>query len=138
MESSKLSALQNDILAAFFARENRFFLTGGAALAGFYLGHRETNDLDFFTLTDVLDDGVALIREIARQFGAVIESIHTSPDFRRLLMRRGEEAVVIDLVREYAAQGYGEKNMLNGILVDRPEEILANKAVHIVVEVGDS
>ena len=127
MESGKLSALQNEILAAFFARENRFFLTGGAALAGFYLGHRETNDLDLFTLTDVLDDGVGLIREIARQLGAALESIQTSPDFRRLLMRRGAEAVVIDLVREHAAQEYSAKNIVNGIRVDRPEEILANK-----------
>lgn len=127
MESNKLSALQKDVLAAFFARENQFFLTGGAALAGFYLGHRETNDLDLFTLTDVLDDGVALLREIAHQFGAALESIQTSPDFRRLLMRRGEEAVVIDLVREHAAQKYADKNIVNGIRVDRPEEILANK-----------
>ncbi len=62
-----LSALQQDVPAAFFSREHRFFLTGGAALAGFYLGHRETHDLDLFTLTDVLDDGVALIGEIARE-----------------------------------------------------------------------
>ena len=127
MESSKLSALQKDVLVAFFARENRFFLTGGAALAGFYLGHRETNDLDLFTLTDVLDDGVGLVRQIARQFGAALESIQISPEFRRLLMRRGEESVVIDLVREHAAQTYDEKNIVNGIRVDRPEEILANK-----------
>lgn len=127
MESNKLSALQKDVLAAFFERENRFFLTGGAALAGFYLGHRETNDLDLFTLTDVLDDGVAVLREIARQFEAKLESIQTSPDFRRLLMRRGEEAVVIDLVREHAAQKYADKNIVNGIRVDRPEEILVNK-----------
>lgn len=104
MESSKLTVLQRDFLTAFFARESRFFLTGGAALAGFYLHHRETHDLDLFTLADVLDDGVALVMEISREFGASIESIRTSPDFRRFLMRRGSEAVVIDLVREHIAQ----------------------------------
>jgi hypothetical protein len=47
---SSLTPLQRDLLDAFFARERRFFLTGGAALAGFYFGHRTTDDLDFFTL----------------------------------------------------------------------------------------
>ncbi len=46
MTSSKLTTLQHEFLDAFFQRESRFFLTGGAALAGFYLGHRETHDLD--------------------------------------------------------------------------------------------
>jgi hypothetical protein len=44
--SSRLDPFQQELLAAFFAREQRFFLTGGAALAGFHLGHRETRDLD--------------------------------------------------------------------------------------------
>ena len=46
---SKLTALQRDVLDAFFQRERGFFLTGGAALAGFHLGHRATDDLDLFT-----------------------------------------------------------------------------------------
>jgi hypothetical protein len=127
LENSKLNNLQNEVLAAFFAREDRFFLTGGAALAGFYLGHRETNDLDLFTLTDALDDGVALLREIGRSLEAAVESIQTSPNFRRLLMRRDREAVVVDLVRDHSPQNYAVKNVVQGIRIDRPEEILANK-----------
>ncbi|MGH9966443.1 MAG: nucleotidyl transferase AbiEii/AbiGii toxin family protein [Pyrinomonadaceae bacterium] len=127
MENSKLSALQQELLAAFFGREQRFFLTGGAALAGYYLGHRETHDLDLFTLSDALDDGQAVIGEIARQWGASLESIQTAPDFRRLLLRRGSEAIVIDLARERVAQLIVEKPVMNGIRVDPPEEILANK-----------
>jgi hypothetical protein len=42
-------------------------------------------------------------------------------------LRRGAEAVVIDLVREYAEQAAPEKPTVNGIRVDPPEEILANK-----------
>jgi len=33
----QLSALQQDFLRAFFQREDRFFLSGGAALVGFIL-----------------------------------------------------------------------------------------------------
>jgi hypothetical protein len=62
--------------------ENRFFLTGGAALAGFYLGHRETHDLDLFTLMDAMEEGSAAVVEAAREMGAKLESIQSSPDFR--------------------------------------------------------
>lgn len=43
---STLDRFQRQLLEAFFEREKRFFLTGGAALAGFHLGHRKTRDLD--------------------------------------------------------------------------------------------
>ena len=48
-KASKLSQIQKDVLVAFFAREHGFYLTGGAALAGYHLGHRETSDLELFT-----------------------------------------------------------------------------------------
>jgi len=122
-----LSNLQNDFLREFFGRENRFYLTGGAALVGFYLGHRETNDLDLFTLEDEIENGFAIVRDAARALGARVEAIQTAPDFRRLLVRRGDEAVVVDLVREYVFQLEREKREINGIRVDSPDEILANK-----------
>ncbi len=36
---SPLTPLQRDVLRAFFGREHDFYLTGGAALAGYHLGH---------------------------------------------------------------------------------------------------
>ncbi len=45
----KLTPLQRALLVSFFEHERRFYLTGGAALAGFYLRHRRTTDLDLFT-----------------------------------------------------------------------------------------
>jgi len=41
---SRLTKLQTEVLGAFFSREQRFYLTGGGALAGYHLGHRETHD----------------------------------------------------------------------------------------------
>lgn len=127
MANHQLSALQWDFLNAFFRREDRFFLTGGAALVGFYLGHRETHDLDLFTLEDVMGEGMAAVAEVARELGATLEGIQTAPYFRRALLRRGAEAVVIDLVREFVVQASPEKLVINGIRVDPPQEILANK-----------
>lgn len=127
MENSTLNNLQNDFLREFFRRENHFFLTGGAALAGFYLGHRKTQDLDLFTLENEIENGFIITRDVARNLNAEIEAIQTSPDFRRLLVRRDDGAIVVDLVREYVFQIENEKRIINGIRIDSPEEILANK-----------
>lgn len=127
MKNSKLTPLQIDFLAAFFRRDTRFFLTGGAALSGFHLGHRETHDLDLFTLDDILDEGVLEVSAVARELGGAVESIQTAPDFRRLLLQRSGEAILIDLVRDRVAQFVSDKTIIDGICVDSPEEILANK-----------
>lgn len=124
---NQLSPLQEDLLQAFFQREDHFFLSGGGALAGFHLAHRETHDLDLFTLEDALDRGMSALESSARDLGAAIEAIQTAPDFRRVLVRRGAEAVVVDLVREYVAQASPEKQVVRGIRVDPPGEIMANK-----------
>jgi Nucleotidyl transferase AbiEii toxin, Type IV TA system len=78
-------------------------------------------------LEDVLDEGVAEIVALAANLGATTESILTSPDFRRLLLRREDEAVLIDLVRERVRQMISQKPVIRGIRVDPPQEILANK-----------
>lgn len=122
-----LNNLQNDFLREFFSHENRFYLTGGAALAGFYFGHRKTEDLDLFTLENQIEDGFAIVTEVLKILDATLESIQTSPDFRRFLVKRGNEAVVVDLVREYVFQLENEKREINGVRIDSPEEIMANK-----------
>jgi len=127
LTSISLDRLQTDLLEAFFVREHSFFLSGGAALVGFYFGHRETRDLDLFTVENELENGFRLINEIAHEMAATVEAIQTSPDFRRLLVKRGDEAVVVDLIREYVYQVTTEKPIINKIRVDPPEEIFANK-----------
>lgn len=52
MKSNILTRRQRVVLAAFAKDKKlsaRFYLTGGMALAGFYLGHRLSEDLDFFS-----------------------------------------------------------------------------------------
>ncbi len=127
MGKKTLDNLQNDFLREFFKRENDFYLTGGAALVGFYFGHRETHDLDLFTLENEIENGFRLVNGVAKELNASVESIQTSPDFRRLLIKRNDEAIIVDLVREYVFQISKEKPVINGIRIDSPEEILANK-----------
>ncbi|MFA0732219.1 MAG: hypothetical protein LKKZDAJK_002880 [Candidatus Fervidibacter sp.] len=50
MSNELLSPLQRDFLGQFFRQRRDFFLTGGTALAAFYLFHRRSEDIDLFTL----------------------------------------------------------------------------------------
>jgi hypothetical protein len=127
LKPSRLGQFQREVLEAFFRKEQRFFLSGGAALAGFHLGHRETDDLDLFVTEDVLEEGLGTLGTVVRALGAVSEEILTTPDFRRRLLRRRDESVIVDLVRERVAQVFPDKPVIAGIRVDPAEEIMANK-----------
>ncbi len=127
MPASRLSPLQVEVLEAFFRRERGYFLTGGAALAGYHLGHRETHDLDLFSLAGPLTAGVSALRDLAREIGARCEETQTAPEFRRLLLSRDDESVVVDLVVDRAPQLVLDKPTVGSIRVDPPQEIFANK-----------
>lgn len=130
---SRLNALQERILAAFFQRERGFFLTGGGALAGYHLRHRETGDLDLFTVDDAaFQRGRHVMGEVAVALGARLEVVQDAPGFRRMVLSGDAGAVVVDLVRERAHQLHDEKLELDGVRVDPPDEIMANKLTTLV------
>ncbi len=88
----RLTSLQRDLLRAFFEHERGFFLTGGAALSGFYLHHRETTDLDFLTHDrDAFDRGVFALRAAVDQVNAEVTIRQEAPGFRRALQNIREE-----------------------------------------------
>lgn len=67
-------------LHAFFERERRFFLTGGAALAGYHLAHRLTDDLDLFTHEkDAFDVGGYTLVAVADAVGASLAIRQEAP-----------------------------------------------------------
>jgi hypothetical protein len=77
----ELSSLQRDFLRAFFERERGFFLTGGGALVGYYLHHRQTTDLDLFTTErEAFERGRFSLGGAAAALGATVEVRQDSPD----------------------------------------------------------
>jgi predicted nucleotidyltransferase component of viral defense system len=73
--SAWLTPLQIDFLQRFFASSigADFFLTGGTALAAYYLHHRHSDDLDLFTLDTLrLRETDRLIPQLAQQLGCHI------------------------------------------------------------------
>lgn len=125
---SRLTALQRDLLEQFFARETRFTLTGGAALAGYHLGHRDTRDLDLFSEPGPdLEDAARTLHAAAAACGASLESIRKTPSFARLLATRGAERCLVDLVIEPVQKVDAETRAFGAVRVDTLREIAANK-----------
>ncbi|HSD86412.1 MAG TPA: nucleotidyl transferase AbiEii/AbiGii toxin family protein [Kofleriaceae bacterium] len=130
---TKLTPLQLDVLRAFFQRESGFFLTGGAALAGYHLHHRETGDLDLFTLdAKAFERGSHVLADVAESLGASLQVVQQAPGFLRAVISKGDGALVIDLVRDRSYQVAAAKPVIDGVAVDPIEEILANKLTAVV------
>lgn len=129
-----LTPLQRRFLQAFFAGEVglRFFLTGGTALAAFYLHHRLSGDLDLFT-TD--DDALPLARReiplIAHRLGCRVKSGTTTPSYQMFFLEsHTEPPLKIDLVRDVDVR-FGVPQKIEGIIVDAEENIAVNKILSI-------
>ncbi len=112
---------------------DRFFLSAGAALAGFHTRHRPTDDLDFFTHERPwLAAGEEALRAAVATIGATVERVPlesfsgSESDRRLFTARRSAEVTKVDLVCR-AQKGYLPILTLNGIAIDSPLQILANK-----------
>ena len=126
LEANRLSALQQRILILLADLEPRWRLTGGGALGGFHLGHRETRNLDLFwsgqsRLGTWADEAERRLRD----HGFRVEKIEDYPGFRRLRVVADSGATLVDLVAD--AVPWIREPMavnLNGvdILVDHPYE----------------
>lgn len=124
---SLLTPLQQRLAEEFFAREGRFVLTGGAALSGYHLGHRTTHDLDLFATAPLLEEGGRALRAACEALGASLQEVVHAPDFRRFVARSGDASVLVDLVHDRAPKGRRPGVKVGSVVVDPPEEILANK-----------
>jgi predicted nucleotidyltransferase component of viral defense system len=132
-DKDPLTPLQREVLQAFFERETGFFLTGGAALAGFHLHHRETNDLDLFTEDpDVLERGHYALVHAAEALNASWEIRQQAPGFRRYVLSRDDDLLVVDLALDRTKPVHPEKPTIGRVRVDPPDEILVNKLTALV------
>lgn len=131
--ASRLTPFQSALLHAFFAHDRELFLTGGAALAGYWLGHRTTDDLDLFGLPGAdLERAVRTIEAVAAGAGATSVMMQSYPDFRRLQIDRGEERCKVDLAVDRAPSLEPHKIEIEGVRLDSPREIAANKVCAII------
>jgi hypothetical protein len=81
VSGDRLTLLQRRILQALAGLTPPWTLTGGGALAGVHLGHRETRDLDLFwrsrgELGSLVSDAVGALRA----GGFDVQTLRTAPD----------------------------------------------------------
>jgi predicted nucleotidyltransferase component of viral defense system len=132
---SILTPLQKEFLKQFprsYLGSNFFFLTGGTALAEFYLHHRRSQDLDFFTLDQNLSFDVvnAEILKLANKMSLKIEHQITSPTFLQYILTRNHQTLKIDMVKDVPIH-FGEVKTVDGLMVDSLENIAVGKLLAI-------
>lgn len=130
---NKLYQLQDKFLSWWLSLELPFYLTGGTALGRFYLNHRFSDDLDFFTNADSqYNNSIAeLTSKIKGQFEVNMQQSLFADDFTRFFITEDDLFLKIELINdvEYyagkpAAYKYG--------FIDTPLNILSNKLTALV------
>lgn len=128
-----LTPAQRAFLSKFFDGENAraFYLTGGGALAEFYLEHRLSQDIDLFTQDRKAWEAIESdLKAAAEAVGASFEfnaSKEQNELHRAFIQFPGEAKLKIDLVRD-APPHFGELNVQpDGIIVDALENIAVGK-----------
>jgi len=131
VSGDKLTPLQRRILRVLAEMTPRWTLTGGGALAGVHLGHRETRDLDLFWRNRAeLGELVANALAVLRADGLDTQVLRTAPAFGELRVSDATDTCIVDLVAEpFAALAPPEQAVIEGaaIAVDSRHELLANK-----------
>lgn len=132
---ASFTPLQASFLARFFATNvgQLFFLTGGTALAAYYLHHRLSVDLDLFTLDDLaLREADILVPQLAVDLGCRIGRARQTEHFRQFLLEpEADPPLQVDLVRDFGPQ-YGHHERHGDVIVDSIGNIGANKLTAIL------
>lgn len=125
-----LTELEEQTLKAFFSHpdlKEHFYLTGGTALAAFYLGHRYSEDLDLFTHTLPLDVAGPFFEDAMKDAGLAAVKERSSSTFRRYYV---EGSLMVDLVHDIPFRV--EAPQLKGsFMVDSLLNIAVNKVTAV-------
>jgi predicted nucleotidyltransferase component of viral defense system len=110
-----------------------FYLSGGTALTEFYLKHRYSDDLDFFTTNEFSAIEVEkFINNLKIKLNAEFVSYKKLYDRRIFIFHFKDE---LDLKVEFSLYPFKQINLpqnLKGLLVDSLEDIATNKLMSII------
>ncbi|MBI4256536.1 nucleotidyl transferase AbiEii/AbiGii toxin family protein [Candidatus Uhrbacteria bacterium] len=134
MEQTILTPLQQQVLALVNQAPelNHFYLSGGTALAAFYLHHRFSDDLDFFITEDpdpiAIEGGVKTISQIVGALETRFEKLH---DRRMFFLKTN----VGELKLEFTKYPFAQLNpveTVRGVQVDSLRDVSANKLAALI------
>lgn len=98
-----INKVQKDILSQFSVvlDNEEFYLTGGTALALFYLMHRRSNDLDFFTNNvELITPFSYRLEDRLKKNGMQTQRQRGVHSFVEILAEKGEESTIIHLAED--------------------------------------
>jgi predicted nucleotidyltransferase component of viral defense system len=129
----ELYNLQDKVLSLLKGKLGEFYLTGGTALGRYYLNHRYSEDLDFFTHTqDTFLYELQRIRNIIdSEFITNSDKMILTDEYARIWVIEQNIELKIDFVKDVPYHWMGT-NQINEIKIDNPGNILSNKLSAIV------
>jgi len=126
-----LTPLQEDFMKALGQTSlgESFFLTGGTALSAFYLFHRYSEDLDFFTDKEgEINKVVPTVKTIAQKLKSDLNVTKEFSSFAEIFLKSEHETIKLHFAQDtpYRLQKV-IKNEKYSILIDNQLDIACNK-----------
>jgi predicted nucleotidyltransferase component of viral defense system len=138
MNSKVLTPPQEQVLLALFENglgDRGYYLTGGTALAEFYLQHRYSEDLDLFTRKpEPLREDCENFRELLTSLGFVISSQNITEEYARFLIAAEDQrdsGLKIEFAKDAGAM-MAPPEIFGRVVVDSFEDIAVNKICAIL------
>ncbi len=133
MEQEILKEWQKQVIDFVFSKNelNNFYLTGGTALAGYYLHHRISDDLDFFCFDDI---DPLFIHKIAEDLRKIIgtEKFRFSKlyDRNQFFYFVADEELKVEFTK-YPFKQLEKVSNFEGVNVDSELDMAVNKLITI-------
>jgi hypothetical protein len=127
-----LSDIQIAFLELFagLSDQDQFYLTGGTALAEYYLGHRLSYDLDLFTSqSDLIIPFSFQVERAAKAANIQIEVVRRFESFVEFQVKMGEEILKVDLALDAPFRFSPPEMTKTGVLVNGLKDIQADKTL---------
>ncbi|MDO8514931.1 MAG: nucleotidyl transferase AbiEii/AbiGii toxin family protein [bacterium] len=129
MAKTILNPVQKQILAQLAKNKifgSNFYLSGGTALSEFYLHHRFSEDLDFFSENEI---DITWLNSLAKKISKEIKSVKTDikQSFNRNLVFFEVDNVIKTEFTYYPFPQIEKARIINGIKIDSLTDIAVNK-----------
>lgn len=121
-----------ELFFSYFPKQN-FFLTGGTALAQYYLRHRLSEDLDIFTTDQDVDFGAVSLQmnKLINQLNFTILHQVSAPTFLQFILKGpGGYTLKIDIVKDVPVH-FGKIRKVGLFYIDSLENIAVGKLLAI-------
>ena len=126
-ENAILTLEQKEFLISFMQSElnSLFYLTGGTSLSAFYLQHRLSEDLDFFTEQDVDIENILVF---LRSIPAIKQISYERKYDRKIFLLEYPQTIFLKVeFTKYPFKQLAPPQDFGGLLVDSIQDILSNK-----------